>query len=212
MTFSVLHVCRGWFSGQGSPKGLGRGRPSERTAARRVSLAGQDLLLARLQQASAQRQVETAQQQVEMVMKSLVKAAARLEKAEESGTKEEVKEAKEEVKEAKEEVEKAERKVEKAERKVERAKKEVQAAERKEAKASGRTKESEAGGVDRFRRPAAFWDSDRCVVLKFPPRPANAFSGALIASREPGNPKIAFVQIAALPVFIDFNWLHCWQT
>ncbi|CAJ1385138.1 unnamed protein product [Effrenium voratum] len=103
----------------------------------------EDLLLARLQQASAQRQVETAQQQVEMVMKSLVKAAARLEKAEESGTKEEVKEAKEEVKEAKEEVEKAERKVEKAERKVERAKKEVQAAERKEAKASGRTKESE---------------------------------------------------------------------
>ncbi|CAJ1385133.1 unnamed protein product [Effrenium voratum] len=89
----------------------------------------EDLLLARLQQASAQRQVETAQQQVEMVMKSLVKAAARLEKAEESGTKEEVKEAKEEV--------------EKAERKVERAKKEVQAAERKEAKASGRTKESE---------------------------------------------------------------------
>ena len=80
-------------------------------------------------------------------MKSLVKAAARLEKAEESGTK---KEAKEKVKEAKEEVEKAERK-------VERAKKEVK------AKASGRTKESEAGGVGRFRRPAAFWDSDRCV-------------------------------------------------
>ncbi|CAJ1384716.1 unnamed protein product [Effrenium voratum] len=35
----------------------------------------EDLLLARQQQASAQRQVETAQQQVEMVMKSLVKAA-----------------------------------------------------------------------------------------------------------------------------------------
>ncbi|CAJ1385135.1 unnamed protein product [Effrenium voratum] len=103
----------------------------------------EDLLLARLQQASAQRQVETAQQQVEMVMKSLVKAAARLEKAEESGTKEEVKEAKEEVKEAKEEVKEAKEEVEKAERKVERAKKEVQAAERKEAKASGRTKESE---------------------------------------------------------------------
>ncbi|CAJ1385137.1 unnamed protein product [Effrenium voratum] len=103
----------------------------------------EDLLLARLQQASAQRQVETAQQQVEMVMKSLVKAAARLEKAEESGTKEEVKEAKEEVKEAKEEVKEAKEEVEKAERKVEKAERKVQAAERKEAKASGRTKESE---------------------------------------------------------------------
>ncbi|CAJ1388713.1 unnamed protein product [Effrenium voratum] len=101
----------------------------------------EDLVLARQQQASAQRQVETAQQQVEMVMKSLVKAAARLEKAEESGTKEEVKEAKEEVEKAERKVEKAERKVEKAERKVERAEKEVQA-----AKASGRTKESEADG------------------------------------------------------------------
>ncbi|CAJ1398025.1 unnamed protein product [Effrenium voratum] len=99
----------------------------------------EDLLLARQQQASAQRQVETAQQQVEMVMKSLVKAAARLEKAEESGTKEEVKEAKEEVEKAERKVEKAERKVQEAERKVQEAKKEV-----KEAKASGRTKESEA--------------------------------------------------------------------
>ena len=102
---------------------------------RRVSRAGQDLLLQQLKLALAQQ--EAAQEQE-------VKAVARLEKAEESGTKEAV--------------EKAKKEVEKAERKVERAKKEV-----KEAKACGRTKESEAGGVGRFRRPAAFWDSDRCV-------------------------------------------------
>ena len=111
---------------------------------RRVSLAGQDLLLARQQLKLALAQQEAAQEQE-------VKAVARLEKAEESGTKEEVEQAERKVEKAERKVEKAERKVEKAERKVERAKKEV-----KEAKASGRTKESEAGGVGRFRRPAAF--------------------------------------------------------
>ncbi|CAJ1400120.1 unnamed protein product, partial [Effrenium voratum] len=126
----------------------------------------EDLLLARQQRKTGQRQVESAQLQVEsaqeqeaMAVRRLARAFTVLETAEDSGNatkvqeakeevkeakeevkeaKEEVKEAKEEVKEAKEEVEKAERKVEKAERKVERAKKEVQA-----AKASGRTKESE---------------------------------------------------------------------
>ncbi|CAJ1340107.1 unnamed protein product, partial [Effrenium voratum] len=93
---------------------------------RRVSRAGQDLLLQQLKLAIAQQ--EAAQEQE-------VKAVAGLEKAEDSGTKEEVEKAEEQV----EKVEKAAKKVEKAERKVERATKEV-----KEAKASGRTKESEA--------------------------------------------------------------------
>ena len=93
---------------------------------RRVSRAGQDLLLQQLKLAIAQQ--EAAQEQE-------VKAVAGLEKAEDSGTKEEVEKAEEQV-------EKAAKKVEKAERKVERAMKEVKA-----AKASGRTKESEAGGV-----------------------------------------------------------------
>ncbi|CAJ1345943.1 unnamed protein product, partial [Effrenium voratum] len=130
----------------------------------------EDLLLARQQQASAQRQVETAQRQVEsaqrqvesaqrqvesaqeqeaMAVRRLARAATVLETAEDSGNATKVQEAKEEVQEAKKE--------------VREAKKEVQEAEVKEAKASGRTKESEAGGVGRFRRPAAFWDSDRCV-------------------------------------------------
>ncbi|CAJ1362881.1 unnamed protein product, partial [Effrenium voratum] len=108
----------------------------------------EDLLLARQQQASAQRQVETAQRQVEsaqrqvesaqrqvesaqeqeaMAVRRLARAATVLETAEDSGNATKVQEAKEE----------AERK---AERKVERAKKEVQA-----AKASGRTKEEADG-------------------------------------------------------------------
>ncbi|CAJ1340105.1 unnamed protein product, partial [Effrenium voratum] len=85
----------------------------------------EDLLLQQLKLAIAQQ--EAAQEQE-------VKAVAGLEKAEDSGTKEEVEKAEEQV----EKVEKAAKKVEKAERKVERATKEV-----KEAKASGRTKESE---------------------------------------------------------------------
>ncbi|CAJ1429535.1 unnamed protein product [Effrenium voratum] len=103
----------------------------------------EDLLLARQQQASAQRQVETAQRQVEsaqrqvesaqrqvesaqeqevMAVRRLARAATVLETAEDSGNATKVQEAKEEVQEA--------------ERKV-------QEAEVKEAKASGRTKESE---------------------------------------------------------------------
>ena len=90
-------------------------------------------------------------------------AVRRLARAEDSGNATKVQEAKEEVQEAKKEVEKAERKVERAKKEVQEAERKVQEAEVKEAKASGRTKESEAGGVGRFRRPAAFWDSDRCV-------------------------------------------------
>ncbi|CAJ1385539.1 unnamed protein product [Effrenium voratum] len=120
----------------------------------------EDLLLARQQRKTGQRQVESAQRQVEsaqeqeaMAVRRLARAATVLETAEDSGNATKVQEAKEEVQEAKEEVEKAERKVqeaerkvERAERKVERAKKEVEKAEKevKEAKASGRTKESEA--------------------------------------------------------------------
>ena len=144
-----------------------------------VSLAGQDLLLARRQlqfaleeQETAQAQVATAQEQVATAQEQEAIAVRRLARAEESGdakkvqaaerkvqaAERKVQVAERKVERAKKEVQEAERKVEKAERKVERAKKEV-----KEAKASGRTKESEAGGVGRFRRPAAFWDSDCCV-------------------------------------------------
>ncbi|CAJ1392331.1 unnamed protein product [Effrenium voratum] len=163
---------------------------------RRPSLAAlkaleEDLLLARQQQASAQRQVETAQRQVEsaqrqvesaqeqeaMAVRRLARAATVLETAEDSGNatkvqeaerkvqeaERKVQEAKKEIQEAKKEVQEAERKVQEAERKVQEAERKVQEAEVKEAKASGRTKESEAGGVGRFRRPAAFCDSDRCV-------------------------------------------------
>ncbi|CAJ1392330.1 unnamed protein product [Effrenium voratum] len=153
---------------------------------RRPSLAAlkaleEDLLLARQQQASAQRQVETAQRQVEsaqrqvesaqrqvesaqeqeaMAVRRLARAATVLETAEDSGNATKVQEAERKVQEAER---KAERKVQEAERKVQEAERKVQEAEVKEAKASGRTKESEAGGVGRFRRPAAFCDSDRCV-------------------------------------------------
>ncbi|CAJ1400119.1 unnamed protein product, partial [Effrenium voratum] len=119
----------------------------------------EDLLLARQQRKTGQRQVESAQLQVEsaqeqeaMAVRRLARAFTVLETAEDSGNatkvqeakeevkeaKEEVKEAKEEVKEAKEEVKEAKEEVEKAERKVEKAERKVQA-----AKASGRTKESE---------------------------------------------------------------------
>ncbi|CAJ1402000.1 unnamed protein product [Effrenium voratum] len=132
----------------------------------------EDLLLARQQQASAQRQVETAQRQVEsaqrqvesaqrqvesaqeqevMAVRRLARAATVLETAEDSGNATKVQEAKEEVQEAERKVEKAERKVERAKKEVQEAKKEVQEAKKevqeaevKEAKASGRTKESEA--------------------------------------------------------------------
>ncbi|CAJ1459970.1 unnamed protein product [Effrenium voratum] len=98
-----------------------------------------DLLLARQQLKLALAQQEAAQEQE-------VKAVARLEKAEESGTKEEVEKAERKVEKAERKVEKAERKVERAKKEVQEAKKEVQEAEVKEAKASGRTKESEADG------------------------------------------------------------------
>ncbi|CAJ1458204.1 unnamed protein product [Effrenium voratum] len=79
-----------------------------------------------------------------MAVRRLARAATVLETAEDSGNATKVQEAKEEVQEAKKEVEKAERKVERAKKEVQEAKKEVQEAEVKEAKASGRTKESEA--------------------------------------------------------------------
>ncbi|CAJ1393006.1 unnamed protein product, partial [Effrenium voratum] len=124
----------------------------------------EDLLLARQQQASAQRQVETAQRQVEsaqrqvesaqrqvesaqeqeaMAVRRLARAATVLETAEDSGNATKVQEAKEEVQEAKKEVQEAKKEVQEAKKEVQEAKKEVQEAEVKEAKASGRTKESE---------------------------------------------------------------------
>ncbi|CAJ1381642.1 unnamed protein product [Effrenium voratum] len=131
----------------------------------------EDLLLARQQQASAQRQVETAQRQVEsaqrqvesaqrqvesaqeqeaMAVRRLARAATVLETAEDSGNATKVQEAKEEVQEAERKVQEAERKVQEAKKEVQEAKKEVQEAKKevqeaevKEAKASGRTKESE---------------------------------------------------------------------
>ncbi|CAJ1461351.1 unnamed protein product, partial [Effrenium voratum] len=131
----------------------------------------EDLLLVRQQRKTGQRQVESAQRQVEsaqeqeaMAVRRLARAATVLETAEDSGNATKVQEAKEEVQEAerkvqeaerkvqeaKKEVQEAERKVQEAERKVQEAERKVQEAERKvqeaevkEAKASGRTKESE---------------------------------------------------------------------
>ncbi|CAJ1380758.1 unnamed protein product [Effrenium voratum] len=87
----------------------------------------EDLLLARQQRKTGQRQVESAQRQ-------------------DSGNATKVQEAKEEVEKAERKVERAERKVERAKKEVQEAKKEVEKAKKevKEAKASGRTKESEA--------------------------------------------------------------------
>ncbi|CAJ1381910.1 unnamed protein product [Effrenium voratum] len=118
----------------------------------------EDLLLARQQRKTGQRQVESAQRQVEsaqeqeaMAVRRLARAATVLETAEDSGNvtkvqeaKKEVQEAERKVQEAKKEVQEAERKVQEAKKEVQEAKKEVQEAEVKEAKASGRTKESEA--------------------------------------------------------------------
>ncbi|CAJ1377433.1 unnamed protein product [Effrenium voratum] len=113
----------------------------------------EDLLLARQQRKTGQRQVESAQEQEAMAVRRLARAATVLETAEDSGNATKVQEAKEEVEKAERKVQEAERKVERAERKVERAKREVQEAKKevekaekevKEAKASGRTKESEA--------------------------------------------------------------------
>ena len=116
---------------------------------RRVSLAGQDLLLARrqlqfaleeqetaqaqvataqAQVATAQAQVATAQEQVATAQEQEAMAVRRLARAEESGDAKKVQAAKKEVQEA-------ERKVEKAKKEVDRAKKEVQEAERKVEKA-----------------------------------------------------------------------------
>ncbi|CAJ1402479.1 unnamed protein product [Effrenium voratum] len=127
----------------------------------------EDLLLVRQQRKTGQRQVESAQRQVEsaqeqeaMAVRRLARAATVLETAEDSGNATKVQEAKEEVQEAERKVQEAERKVQEAERKVQEAKKEVQEAKKevqeakkevqeaevKEAKASGRTKESEADG------------------------------------------------------------------
>ncbi|CAJ1451994.1 unnamed protein product, partial [Effrenium voratum] len=120
----------------------------------------EDLLLARQQRKtgqrqveSAQRQVESAQRQVESAQRQVESAQRQVESAQRQGNATKVQEAKEEVEKAERKVQEAERKVERAERKVERAKKEVQEAKKevekaekevKEAKASGRTKESEA--------------------------------------------------------------------
>ncbi|CAJ1449179.1 unnamed protein product [Effrenium voratum] len=120
----------------------------------------EDLLLVRQQRKMGQRQVESAQEQEAMAVRRLARAATVLETAEDSGNatkvqeaKEEVQEAERKVQEAKKEVQEAERKVQEAERKVQEAERKVQEAERKvqeaevkEAKASGRTKESEADG------------------------------------------------------------------
>ncbi|CAJ1461354.1 unnamed protein product, partial [Effrenium voratum] len=110
----------------------------------------EDLLLVRQQRKTGQRQVESAQRQVEsaqeqeaMAVRRLARAATVLETAEDSGNATKVQEAKEEVQEAERKVQEAERKVQEAKKEVQEAERKVQEAEVKEAKASGRTKESE---------------------------------------------------------------------
>ena len=137
---------RGSRPGQTSPEGLGRGRRFVRTA-RRVSRAGQDLVLAQAgqdlvlarqrlglalaQQETAQRQVESAQEQVATAQQQVAMAL-------QTGNAEEVQEAKKEVQEAKKEVQEARKEVQEAKKEVQEAKKEGQEAKKEvqEAKAS----------------------------------------------------------------------------
>ncbi|CAJ1385561.1 unnamed protein product [Effrenium voratum] len=135
-------------------------RQQRKMGQRQVESAQRQVESAQRQVESAQRQVESAQEQEAMAVRRLARAATVLETAEDSGNatkvqeaKEEVQEAERKVQEAKKEVQEAERKVQEAERKVQEAERKVQEAERKvqeaevkEAKASGRTKESEADG------------------------------------------------------------------
>ncbi|CAJ1461349.1 unnamed protein product, partial [Effrenium voratum] len=139
-------------------------RQQRKTGQRQVESAQRQVESTQRQVESAQRQVESAQEQEAMAVRRLARAATVLETAEDSGNATKVQEAKEEVQEAerkvqeaerkvqeaKKEVQEAERKVQEAERKVQEAERKVQEAERKvqeaevkEAKASGRTKESE---------------------------------------------------------------------
>ncbi|CAJ1382042.1 unnamed protein product [Effrenium voratum] len=146
-------------------------RQQRKTGQRQVESAQWQVESAQRQVESAQRQVESAQRQVEsaqeqeaMAVRRLARAATVLETAEDSGNatkvqeakkevqeaERKVQEAKKEVQEAKKEVQEAERKVQEAKKEVQEAKKEVQEAKKevqeaevKEAKASGRTKESE---------------------------------------------------------------------
>ncbi|CAJ1382040.1 unnamed protein product [Effrenium voratum] len=139
-------------------------RQQRKTGQRQVESAQWQVESAQRQVESAQRQVESAQEQEAMAVRRLARAATVLETAEDSGNatkvqeakkevqeaERKVQEAKKEVQEAKKEVQEAERKVQEAKKEVQEAKKEVQEAKKevqeaevKEAKASGRTKESE---------------------------------------------------------------------
>ncbi|CAJ1382041.1 unnamed protein product [Effrenium voratum] len=132
-------------------------RQQRKTGQRQVESAQWQVESAQRQVESAQRQVESAQRQVEsaqeqeaMAVRRLARAATVLETAEDSGNatkvqeaKKEVQEAERKVQEAKKEVQEAKKEVQEAKKEVQEAKKEVQEAEVKEAKASGRTKESE---------------------------------------------------------------------
>ncbi|CAJ1461348.1 unnamed protein product, partial [Effrenium voratum] len=123
-------------------------RQQRKTGQRQVESAQRQVESTQRQVESAQRQVESAQEQEAMAVRRLARAATVLETAEDSGNATKVQEAKEEVQEAERKVQEAERKeaerkVQEAERKVQEAERKVQEAEVKEAKASGRTKESE---------------------------------------------------------------------
>ncbi|CAJ1372418.1 unnamed protein product [Effrenium voratum] len=122
------------------------GQRQVESAQRQVESAQRQVESAQRQVESAQRQVESAQRQVESAQEQEAMAVRRLARAATVLETAEDSGNATKVQEAKEEVEKAERKVERAERKVERAKKEVQEAKKEVEKAKKEVKEAKASG------------------------------------------------------------------